>query len=97
MNPAHPAAHEKALFLCSALGRRVQTSQGEHQGEVGLLISVTQPPFREPLMDLPGDPPLPYATVRWPSKSGEPPVEDHHQVADITLYVPEVTQLKHPT
>jgi hypothetical protein len=88
LNKDWPAAWEKAktLFEWWTDGKFVTTNEGPHAGERGFLVSITQDPHREPLMDLPGDPPLPYCTVRWPNRVGEPICEEHHQVAEIYLY-----------
>jgi hypothetical protein len=88
MNPDLPAAQEKVRLLQDwwAEGRWVTVVSGSHTGEKGFIKSLTQPMHKYPMMDAPGDPPLPYATILWPYKVGDPVCEDDHPVADVILY-----------
>lgn len=92
MNPEYLSAHKRALLLCDWFfkGRYVTVTEGVHRGEKGILLSVTQPPLRDLMMDRPDDSPLPYATVRWPSRFGDPYDDIDHNVKDVILYEPTV-------
>jgi hypothetical protein len=87
MNPGLPAAQEKVKLLYQwwGEGRFVTVTSGPHVGEQGFIKSLTQPMHKYPMEDAPDDPPLPYATIRWPNKMGEPICEEDHPVSDVVL------------
>jgi hypothetical protein len=96
MNPEHPAAYKKAINLCSYLGHPVTVTKGPHEGKVGCLKSLTQPDYRDPLMEYPDEPRIPYATISWPEPitTTDPfhrPsfLEEYHDVREVELYSPE--------